>query len=155
MIQSKIKYFWLLLILAFVSSCNSPMYQIIEVEEPVEEVKKEPEQPVSEVKEEPKEEKTETPSEPKYTEKEVVSRVYIIQIGAFNEERRAYSLMKRAQKKLVNEEIYYKDVEGLYKVRFGSFGSKEAAINFLPLVQNAGYMDCFVVELTSLKVEKR
>ncbi|MCI0449590.1 MAG: SPOR domain-containing protein [Chlorobi bacterium] len=154
MIQSKIKYFWLLLILAFVSSCNSPMYQIIEVEEPVEEVKKEPE-PVSDVKEQTTEVKTETPSEPKYTEKEVVSRVYIIQIGAFNEERRAYSLMKRAQKKLVNEEIYYKDVDGLYKVRFGSFASKEAAINFLPVVQNAGYMDCFVVELTSLKVEKR
>jgi cell division septation protein DedD len=109
----------------------------------------------SEVKEEVPEVKEEAPPEPKYSEKEVISRVYIIQIGAFNVERRAYSLMKRAQKKLVNEEIYYKDVDGLYKVRFGNFASKEAAIQFLPVVQNAGYTDSFVLELVSVKVEKR
>jgi len=155
MISNKIKYLCFLVILTFAASCNSPMYQIIEVEEPVEEVKREPDPPVSEVKEEIPEEKVETPSESKYTEKEVISRVYIIQIGAFNEERRAYSLMKRAQKKLVNEDIYYKDVDGLYKVRFGNFASKEVAIQFLPVVQHAGYMDSFVVELTNVKIEKR
>ncbi|MBL8017024.1 MAG: SPOR domain-containing protein, partial [Ignavibacteria bacterium] len=53
--------------------------------------------------------------------------------------------------KLSGQEIYYKDIDGLYKVRLGSFSSKEDAIGFLSNAKNAGFPDSFVVELTYVK----
>lgn len=161
----------LLLLFTLYTGCNSTLYDIIEVEEPVE-IKPDIKTPESDIKSDieenktltestqpestPKETSTEStqPESNKFSDKEVISQKYVIQIGAFNREGNASLFTYRAQKKLNNPSIYLKDYEGLYKVRFGSFTSKTEAIEFLSVVQAAGYMDSFVVEVTSLKVLK-
>lgn len=126
------------------NGCNSAIYEIVEVEEPVE-IKQETKQPVSEIKEDTK------PIDNKFSEKQVVSRTYVIQIGAFTDEDNAEKFTNSAKNKLSGQEIYYKDIDGLYKVRLGSFSSKEDAIGFLSNAKNAGFPDSFVVELTYVK----
>ncbi len=128
------------------SGCNSAIYEIVEVEEPVE-IKEEVKPPVSEIKEDPK------PPENKFSEKQVVSRTYVIQIGAFNDEENAEKYSNTAKTKLTGHEITLKNIEGLYKIRLGSFINKEDALNYLNIAKDAGFSDSFVVELTYLKQE--
>lgn len=134
----------------FFAACNSAIYEIVEVEEPVE-IKEEPKQqnPVSEIKEDTK------PSENKFSEKSVVSRTYVIQIGAFNDEGNAEKYSRTAQNKLSGSEITVKNIDGLYKIRLGNFNNKDEAINFLQKAKDAGYGDSFVVELTYVKMESK
>jgi cell division protein FtsN len=132
------------ILVLFYNGCNSAIYEIVEVEEPVE-IKEEVKQPVSEIKEESK------PIENKFSEKQVVSRTYVIQIGAFTDESNALKFTNSAKSKLNGQEIYYKDIDGLFKVRLGGFGSKEEALSFLSNAKNAGFADSFVVELTYIK----
>lgn len=161
----------LLLLFALYAGCNSTLYDIIEVEEPVE-IKPDIKTPETDIKSDFEENKSlaesteiestsketsteSTQQESKFSDKDVISQIYVIQIGAFNKESNASRFTYRAQKKLNNPEIYLKDYDdGLYKVRFGSFTSKTEAINFLSVVQAAGYMDSFVVEVTTIKVLK-
>jgi cell division protein FtsN len=137
--------------------CNSPMYQIVEVEEPVEVKKQEPPELSSADKKESEEYKSaitdilNAPPQTKFAEKDVVSRTYIIQIGAFDKERNADSFLSGSQKKLPNEQIYTKEVDGQYKVRFGSFKAKEDAVNRLKSLWGEGFTGAFVLEVTSVK----
>lgn len=141
----KLYGFLVLSFLVFIyNGCNSAIYEIVEVEETVE-IKQEVKQPVSEIKEDTK------PIDNKFSEKQVVSRTYVIQIGAFTDEENAEKFTRLAKNKLNGQEIYYKDIDGLYKVRLGSFNSKEDAIGYLTSAKNAGFQDSFVVELTYIK----
>ncbi len=130
------------------TGCNSAIYDIVEVEEPIE-IKEDVKAPVSEIKEDPK------PPENKFSEKQVVSRSYVIQIGAFNDEVNADRFTNSAKGKLSGHDITIKNIDGLYKIRLGSFNSKEDAINFLNKAKMAGFGDSFVVELTYLKQENK
>ncbi len=147
-----------LLILAFIAftGCNSTIYEIIEVEEPVE-IKEEVKAPVSDIKEdtEPTSITSTTPTENKFSEKQVVSRSYVIQIGAFNDEVNAEKFTNSAKNKLASQDIVLKNIDGLYKIRLGGFNSKEEAIDYLNTAIDAGFSDSFVVELTYVKQENK
>ena len=134
---------FIVLFIAF-TGCNSTIYEIIEVEEPVE-IKEEVKSPVSEIKEDP------TPTENKFSEKQVVSRSYVIQIGAFNDEANAEKFSNSAKTSLSGQDITLKNIDGLYKIRLGGFNNKEEAIEYLNTAKDAGFSDSFVVELTYLK----
>jgi cell division septation protein DedD len=140
----------LVLIITLYTGCNSAIYEIVEVEEPVE-IKPE-KSPITDIKEDIKEEPKIT--ENKFTDKQLVSKTYSIQIGAFNQENNASQFTDNARNILSGQEIYYKDIEGLYKVRLGNFTSKAEAIAFLGKIQENGFSDSFIVELTYYKVEK-
>jgi cell division protein FtsN len=56
---------------------------------------------------------------------------------------------------MINQEIYYKNVGGLYKVRVGSFNVLSDAVSLLEQMKSLGFNDSFVVELTYLQtIEK-
>jgi cell division protein FtsN len=138
----------------YVAGCNSPMYTIVEVEEPVkvEKYEPKPEYVESEQSKEYNKEVMELMNAPtKFADKDVVSRTYIIQIGAFEKEGNANSFMNRSQKKLPAEQIYIKDADGQYKVRFGSFNEKEDAVKHLYTIWESGFAGAFVLEVTAVK----
>ena len=135
----------------FYFGCNSTIYEIVEVEEPVE-IK--PEKTFNnDIKEEISEEPKFT--ENKFTDKQMISKTFAIQIGAFNEESNASRFTDQARKKISNSEIYFKDIDGLFKVRLGNFSSKTDAISILEELQAKGFNDSFIVELTYYKVENK
>lgn len=139
---------------ALFTGCNSSIYEIIEVEETVE-VKEEPKQEAPPVTDIPEIKEETKPSENKFVEKNVVSRTYVIQIGAYLDVVNAERFMRSAQKKLTKEELVLKNVDGLHKIRLGNFSTKEDAINYLYNILSAGFRDCFVVELTYIKQETK
>lgn len=139
--------FFIVLLLVY-SGCNSAIYEIVEVEEPIE-IKEEVKPPVSDIKEDSK------PNENKFSEKQVVSRTYVIQIGAFNDEDNAENFSSLAKSKISGQQITLKNIDGLYKIRLGSFNNKEDALKHLYIAKNAGFSDSFVVELTYLKQENK
>jgi cell division protein FtsN len=150
MINKITKIFLLIAIFAIYTGCNSAIYEIVEVEEPIEEVKKEEikedvNPPVTDIKEDTK------PTENKFSEKQVVSRNYVIQIGAFRDQNNADIFTYSAKRKMSGEDIVVKNIEGMYKIRLGNFNSKEEAINYLNKTKDAGFGDSFVVELTYIK----
>lgn len=133
------------------TGCNSPIYEIVEVEEPIE-IKEEPKQeipPVSDIKEDTK------PSENKFSEKNVISKSYIIQIGAFSDEKNADRYFDKAKQKFDGMDLSVKNIEGLYKIRLAGFNSRDEAISFLQKTKDAGFNDSFVVELTLIKTENK
>ena len=133
------------------TGCNSPIYEIVEVEEPIE-IKEEPKQetpPVSDIKEDTK------PSENKFSEKNVISKSYIIQIGAFNDEKNADRYYDKARQSFEGMDLSVKNIEGLYKIRLAGFSSRDEAIAFLQKAKDAGFSDSFVVELTLVKTENK
>lgn len=140
----------IIIALFFYIGCNSSIYEIVEVEETVEikEDLKSPE-PDTEIKEDTK------PPESKISESQVVSRNYVVQIGAFSDEINAGKFTSTAKKNLAGEEIYYKDIDGLFKVRLGNFSSKTDAIAKMQKLKELGYTDSFVVELTYMKIENK
>lgn len=142
------------LVFVLFTGCNSTIYEIIEVEEVVED-KVEPKTEAPPVTEVPEIKEETKPSENKFVEKNVVSRSYVIQIGAYNDEMNAERFMNSAKKKLVNEELVLKNVDGLHKIRLGNFATKDEAINYLSNILSAGFRDCFVVELTYIKQENK
>jgi cell division protein FtsN len=135
--------------------CTSSLYVIEEVEEVVTDEVKSPSDSNlavntdnTEIKEDLKSEKL---KENKFSDKEVVAKEYAVQIGAFSNESNAISFMRKAKNRL-QDEIYYKDVQGLYKVRIGNFNSKTEALSMLEKMISTGFSDSFVVELTFVKV---
>jgi cell division septation protein DedD len=135
----------------FYFGCNSTMYEIVEVEEPVE-IKPE-KTSNNDIKEEISEEPKVT--ENKFTDKQMISKTFAIQIGAFNEESNASRFTDKARKQISNSEIYFKDIDGLFKVRLGNFSSKSDAMTILEELQAKGFNDSFIVELTYYKVENK
>jgi cell division protein FtsN len=145
----------LLFLLVLFSACNNTLYEIEEVEEVVD-IKEEVKSPTAntDLKEEVKPPPEDRTDEPKSGDKEIVSKTYIIQIGAFNVEENAAKFTTNAKSRLSDSNIYYKNINGLYKVRLGNFVSKQEAISFLEKIQGSGFNDSFVVELTYVKTEK-
>jgi cell division protein FtsN len=143
----------ILLISVFLyTGCNSAIYEIVEVEEPVE-IKEEMKQPVADIKEDMTTKQEEKKEELKYTTEQVVSKTFIVQIGAFKSETAAEKLTRSASEIIQGQSVYYKDVEGLYKVRVGSFDNKQDALEFLAKVRALNYSDSFVVQLTNVMVK--
>ena len=101
----------------------------------------------SEIKDDLRSEKV---KENKFTEKDAVGREYAIQIGAFSSESNALTFINKAKNRLP-QNIYYKDFQGLYKVRLGNFSSKDEAMAVLEKIVSDGFTDSFLVELTYVK----
>jgi cell division protein FtsN len=148
--------------LIFYAGCNSPIYEIVEVEEKVDVVPEtKSETPINEsteIKSENIEEKSITEetikSEYKYEEKQVVSRKYVVQIGAYIYESSAEKLIRRASMKIADPNISYKLIDGLYKVRLSKeFTDKTEAIEYLKTIWDLRFTDSFVVEVTRVKTE--
>jgi cell division protein FtsN len=146
-----VKLIIMLIPLFIFAGCNSAIYEIVEVEEPVE-IKEEMKQPVADIKEDITANKVET-DVPKYNQDQVVSQTYVVQIGAFKSETSAEKLTRSASEIIAGQSVYYKDVEGLFKVRVGSFNNKQDAVDFLAKVRALNYSDSFVVMLTNVKVK--
>lgn len=137
------------------SGCESTLYVIEEVEEVVpDDIKSPPDSTIaaktdsSEIKEDLKSERI---KEEKAADKDVVSREYAIQLGAFSNEQNAINFLSKAKGK-ISEDVYYKEVQGLFKVRIGKLGSKSEALSMLEKVISYGFTDSFLVELTYVKV---
>jgi cell division septation protein DedD len=130
--------------------CNSTVYDIEEIEEKVDVVKPDTNSVTSndEIKQDLKSD-SKIP-ENKFTDKQVISREYAIQIGAFEKENNAFSFTEKA-KNIIQQSVYYKKYEGLYKVRIGNFNNVDDAAGFLEKIKNLGYSDSFVVELTYIQ----
>lgn len=150
------KIFLITLLLALYAGCNSATYEIVEVEEVVD-IKTEKTQ-ASDIKEEPTVTDNNTNenkvTDNKFTDKQVTSKFFAIQIGAFNKENNASSFTDKAKNSLSGQDISYKNVEGMYKVRLGSFTNVGEASDILKFVQEKGFTDSFIVELTYYKMEK-
>jgi cell division protein FtsN len=134
----------LFVIPAIIYSCGSSGYDVEEVESkpdttkvavPRPEILEETAQPLPEVKEEI------APPEAK------IDASYTVQLGAFNLESNALETINRA-KDLFTQEVYYKLIGGLYKVRLGYFSTLPEAFTFLNKVKDAGFPDSFVTEVT-------
>lgn len=150
-----IKIIKIIFILTFlyITGCSSSTYEIEEVEEPVEITQTSSGDSALSVNAETEIKdnlKQDIKKESKFNDKQIVSKVYSIQLGAFNFESNASNFTKKA-KSLVNQEIYYKNVEGLYKVRLGNFEALSDAVNLLSQLKNLGFNDCFIVELTYIQ----
>lgn len=144
--------FVLLTSLILAAGCNSAIYEIVEVEEPVE-IKEDLKPPVADIKEDFSNKEEEKTVEPKYSTDQVVSQTYIVQIGAYRSENAAEKLTNSASKIITDQAVYYKNVDGLYKVRVGSFNNKQDALDFLYKVRALNYGDSFVVQLTNVMVK--
>jgi cell division septation protein DedD len=138
--------------LFFYAGCNSSTYEIVEVEETVE-IKEELKYPEADIVPEIKED-TNQP-ENKLSSNQVISRNYVVQIGAFSDEINAGKFTNTAKENLASEEIYYKDIDGLFKVRLGNFSSRTDAMAKMQMLKELGYTDSFVVELTYMKIENK
>lgn len=147
------KIFFIIALFAFFAGCNSAIYEIVEVEEPVEvvkeEIKEEVKPPVTEIKEDTK------PTENKFSEKTVVAYSYFVQLGAFNEEFSAIRVSNTAKNRLGRTDVTVKNIDGLYKIRLNGFTTREEAIQYLDKTKFAGYSDSFYGEVSYLKQENK
>jgi cell division septation protein DedD len=84
----------------------------------------------------------------KTSEKISLSKSYSVQIGAFNEEEYISNFVENAKEILKIKDIDYKKVDGMYKIRIGSFSSLEDAAVVLNKIFDRGFTDTFVVETT-------
>ncbi len=133
----------LLSVLVIGYSCNSAGYEIEDdnnTEAPKTEtrteIKQDVEQPKTEIKQEiNKEVKT-------------YSKSYVIQIGAFRVESNAISFSEKARK-LLNLEISYIQIDGLYKVIVGPFNSISDTRSISGKLKESGYEDFFISELNN------
>lgn len=134
----------LALILWIFSSCNSTGYEIEEVEDYSDstvissrnEIKQEVEQPKVEIKTDPVEKKS-----PEITE----SKIYIVQVGAFENEYNAAAFTNKIKNEL-NISISYKLINGLFKVRTVEFTRIDDAASLLSKIKESGYEDAFITD---------
>lgn len=127
------------------SGCNSSIYDIVEVEEPVQ-PKVETSKVTEPVKQEEDTKVIETASINEFSNKQEAPRVFTVQIGAFGSSRNAERFANNAGNSLESVEINT-DIDGLHKVRVGKYNSKKDALKFLEKVQGMGYFDSFVLEM--------
>jgi hypothetical protein len=125
----------------FSSSCNSTGYEIEEEEntdapktETRPEIKQDVETPKTDIKQETnKDSKTNATS-------------FAIQIGAFSVESNAVDFSKKA-KQVLNYDITWYLIDGIYKVRLANSYSRAEALSILNKVIEAGFKDSFVVQV--------
>jgi septal ring-binding cell division protein DamX len=85
----------------------------------------------------------------KFSEKQVKS--YALQIAAFNDEDNANSFTEKAKQILNMPGIYYKNVNGIFKIRVGNYNSLDEALTMLTKISIEGFTDSFVTDLSSEK----
>jgi len=151
----------LLLLPAFllIWGCNSTIYDIEEIEEKVEvSTYSKPdssfmtENTNDEIKQDLKQDNKILDN--KFTDKQVVARVFAIQIGAFLNEDNASNFTDEA-KELIDQTVYYKIYDDLYKVRIGNFNNMNEAAEIMEKLRNLGYLDSFMVELTYVQTQEK
>ena len=91
----------------------------------------------------------ETSKTSKTVEKKSITKSYSVQIGAFNEEEYISNFVENAKEILKIQDIDYKKVDGMYKIRIGSYSSLEDAAMALNKIFDKGFSDTFVVETTN------
>ena len=148
-----------LLVIFMIWGCNSTIYDIEEIEEKIEvrnysfpDSSLISENANDEIKQDLKQDNKIL--ENKFTDKQVVARVFAIQIGAFLNEDNAVNFTDEA-KGLIDQAVYYKIYEGMYKVRIGNFINMNDAAAFLEKLKNLGYSDSFMVELTYIQAQEK
>lgn len=122
-------------------SCGSSAYDIEEVENPPDTTRTVPKPEIREETAQPEPEVKEKIS----TVETKIDVIYTIQLGAYTLESNALEILSRARN-LFLEEVNYKLIGGLYKVRLGSFSTLPEAFTFLNKVKDAGFSDSFVSE---------
>jgi len=134
----------------FLTGCNSTTYDIIEVEEVVTEpVSKKPdtiatnEFTSTDIKQDLKPDSK--LNETSLGDKQLVSKSYTVQIGAFINESNAVKYLNSANKKIPGE-FYYKQIEGLFKIRIGNYNQKSEAYDMLEKLHSYGFSDSFIIE---------
>jgi len=138
--------------------CNSTTYDIVEIEEKVDISKTNTQDTslFSQNNNEIKEDLNIDSKKPenKLDDKQVVSREYAIQIGAFINEGNASSFTEYA-KHVIDQSVYYKKYEEMFKVRTGNFNDMQDALNYLQKIRNLGYSDSFLVVLTYFQAQDK
>jgi cell division septation protein DedD len=69
---------------------------------------------------------------------------FIVQIGAFVMPSNFQRFYEEAKYRLGND-VYYEQINNLYKIRIGRFNTKGEALNYLETVIRQGYPDAFVI----------
>jgi len=122
-------------------SCGSSAYDIEDVKNPPDTARTVPKPEIREETAQPEPEVKEKIS----TVETKIDVIYTIQLGAYTLESNALEILSRARN-LFSEDVYYKLLGGLYKVRLGSFTTLPEAFTFLNKVKDAGFSDSFVTE---------
>ncbi len=84
------------------------------------------------------------PPEPKPYAKELKRLGYTIQVGAFSDMNNAIRLTSSLNRKGLNA-YYFADPSGIYKVRFGNFSSRKAALRKAKSLVYAGIIDEYYI----------
>lgn len=84
------------------------------------------------------------PPEPKPYAKELKRLGYTIQVGAFSDMNNAIRLTSSLNRKGLNA-YYFADPSGIYKVRFGNFSSRKAALRKAMSLVSAGIIDVYYI----------
>ena len=122
-------------------SCGSSAYDIEDVKNPPDAARTVPKPEIREETAQPEPEVKEKIS----TVETKIDVIYTIQLGAYTLESNALEILSRARN-VFSEDVYYKLLGGLYKVRLGSFTTLPEAFTFLNKVKDAGFLDSFVAE---------
>jgi len=81
------------------------------------------------------------------SEEKVISKLFSIQIGAFEKEKNAEEFTTNAKNKL-QYGFFYEFSGGLYKVRSANFSSESNTGPIISKIRDAGYIDSFMVEVS-------
>ncbi len=84
----------------------------------------------------------------KDTTKQVITRndnfTFIVQIGAFFEKNN-FDRFFAASRTTLGNDVYFVQINDLYKIRIGSYKNKAEALKMLEYVISLGYFDAFVI----------
>ena len=134
--------FMVIIIFSFLySSCSSGSNDLEEVGEAPDTIHITKNSEIKQEIEKPKQEIIEEPSNLHKTE----NIKFTIQLGAFQFETNAIAVINKARN-VFNQDISYKYVDGLYKVRLGEFDTRADALTMLNNIHNSGYQDSFIIK---------
>jgi hypothetical protein len=69
---------------------------------------------------------------------------FTVQIGAFANESNFQRFYENA-KRVIGNNVYYRIINSIYRIRIGEFNSKSEALKLLEKVKALGYFDAFVL----------
>jgi len=87
---------------------------------------------------------TDTSQKDEYLQIKTEIYSYTIQIGAYVNESNFQKFYENA-KITLGDDVYYKLIDNIYKIRIGDFNSKSEALQLLEKVNALGYNDAFVL----------
>ena len=144
--KHSIVYIFTCFIFLVFAGCNSTSYEIEELIDPVDtvktavntEIKKDLEPQAVEIKEE---------VGGKESGRKIDSKLYTIQIGAFENEKNAREFTEKAKTRLPYG-FHYEFSGGLYKVRSSNIPPETSPEPVFQKIRDAGYIDSFMVEVS-------